>query len=67
MSVVYTAVTGGIDLTVGQIYDRAGSTWTWTFILAVTLTSITVTTVLKILDKKAYPKLYSCQNTEESL
>lgn len=65
MSVVYTAVTGGIDLTVGQIYDRAGSTWTWTFILAVTLTSITVTTVLKILDKKAYPKLYSCQNTEE--
>ncbi|MBQ9459002.1 MAG: MFS transporter [Oscillospiraceae bacterium] len=58
MSVVYTAVTGGIDLTVGHLYDSAGSTWTWVLILAVTLASAAATLVLKSLDKKAYPKLY---------
>ena len=59
MSVVYTAVTGGIDLAVGQLYDRAGSGRTWAFILSVTLASAAVTVILKSLDKKAYPKLYS--------
>ncbi len=58
MSVTYTVVTGGIDLAVGQCYDRAGSTWTWVFILAVTLASAASAIVLKALDRKAYPKLY---------
>jgi len=58
MSVVYTAVAGGIDLSVGRLYDRAGSTWTWVLILAVTLASAAAVIVLKTLDKKAYPKLY---------
>lgn len=58
-SVAYTAVTGGIDLAVGQLYDRAGSGWTWTLILTVTLLSAAATVILKSLDKKAYPKLYS--------
>ena len=58
MSVVYTAVTGVIELAVGQLYDRAGSTWTWILILGVTLASAAATIVLMTLDKKAYPKLY---------
>ena len=58
MSVAYTVITGGIDLVVGQLYDRAGSTWTWTLILSVTLLSAAATILLRALDKKAYPKLY---------
>ncbi len=58
MSVVYTALTGSIDLAIGQLYDRAGSTWTWTLILGVTLLSAAAATLLRTLDKKAYPKLY---------
>lgn len=58
MSVAYTAVTSGIDLAVGQLYDRAGSGWTWMLILAVTLLSAALTVILRKLDKKAYPKLY---------
>ncbi len=58
MAVVYTVVTGGIDLVVGQFYDRAGSTWTWALILGVTLASAAATIVLRSLDRKAYPKLY---------
>ena len=58
MSVVYTVVTGGIDLTVGQLYDRAGSAVTWVLILAVTLLSAALTIILKAFDRKKYPKLY---------
>ncbi|MBR0208007.1 MAG: MFS transporter [Oscillospiraceae bacterium] len=58
MTVAYTAVTGGIDIAVGQFYDRAGSTWTWTLILGVTALSAAATILLRSLDKKAYPKLY---------
>ena len=61
MSVVCTAVTGGIDLTVGQVYDRAGSSWTWVLILAVTLLSAGLSIILKARDKKAYPKLYAAE------
>ena len=58
MSIAYSVVTGVIDLTVGQLYDRSGSFWTWGLILAVTLLSAALALVLKGLDKKAYPKLY---------
>ena len=58
MSVAYTVVTGGLDLAVGQLYDRAGSGWTWAFILAIALVSAAAAIVLKTLDRKAYPKLY---------
>ena len=57
-SVFTAAVTGCIDLAVGRIYDRSGSTWTWILILTVALGSIVVTAMLKRYDKKAYPKLY---------
>ena len=58
MSVAYAAVTGVIELTVGRLYDSAGSARTWMLILGVTLTSAAATIVLMTLDKKAYPKLY---------
>ena len=58
MSVAYTAVTGAVDLGVGQLYDRAGSGWAWALILTVAVLSGAATAVLKTLDKKAYPKLY---------
>ncbi len=57
-SVFTAAVTGCIDLAVGRIYDRSGSTWAWILILAVALGSIMATVILKQCDKKAYPKLY---------
>ena len=58
MAVVYTGITGCIDLSVGHLYDRAGSTWTWVLILAITVASAAATVILKSLDRKAYPKLY---------
>ena len=59
MSVVYGFVTGVVDVTVGQLYDRAGSTVTWALILGVILVSAAAAMLLKALDKKAYPKLYA--------
>ena len=64
MSVIYLAVTGVVDLAVGQLYDRSGSTRTWVLILAVTLVSAAATIVLKVLDRKAYPKLYGTGETQ---
>ena len=58
MTVIYTAITGVVDLAVGQVYDRAGSGWAWTLILTVTLVSAAAAILLRALDKKAYPKLY---------
>ena len=56
---VFTAVvTGYIDLAVGHMYDRSGSTRTWILILTVALASIAATALLKRYDRKAYPKLY---------
>jgi hypothetical protein len=66
MSVAYMAVTGVVDLSVGQLYDRAGSTWAWALILAVTLVSAAAAIVLKSLDKKAYPKLYTDGNPPQN-
>lgn len=58
MSVAYAAVTGSINLFIGQLYDRAGSSWTWAVILGVTLLSAGSAIALKALDRKNYPKLY---------
>lgn len=64
MTVVYVAVTSGVDLSVGQLYDRTGAEWTkgavltWVLILSITLVSVLAAVLLKALDKKSYPKLY---------
>jgi MFS family permease len=58
MSVAYGTVSGVINVTVGRLYDRSGSTPTWTLILTVVLISAAAAMLLKALDRKAYPKLY---------
>ena len=58
MSVFYMPVTGVINLVIGGIYDRAGSARTWIVILALTLCSATLAALLKVKDRRAYPKLY---------
>lgn len=63
-SVAYTVVTGIIDLTVGQFYDRAGSGWTWVFILGVVAMSAVLAVILKARDRRAYPKLYGDEGGE---
>ena len=65
MSIVYAVVTGVIDLSVGQLYDRSGSTRTWVLILTITLLSAASAIVLKSLDKKRYPKLYAAEQAAE--
>lgn len=64
MTVAYTAVTGGIDLTVGHFYDRSGSTVTWAIILGIVLASAAAAAALKSLDRKAYPKLYNTDSQQ---
>ena len=58
MSVGYFTISSVMDLSVGQLYDRADSHWAWTLILAVTAASAATAVILQKLDKKAYPKLY---------
>ena len=58
MRVVYTAAAGVIDLAVGHLYDRAGSGWAWGFILGAGLIAAAAAVILKLRDRKAYPKLY---------
>ena len=57
-TVIVTAVSIAVDIAVGQLYDTAGSVWTWSFILGVTLFSAAAAIILIVRDKKAYPKLY---------
>ena len=64
MGVFYTIITGAVDLTVGQLYDRAGSGRAWFFILSVAAASILLTALLMSLDRKAYPKLYAAAKEE---
>ena len=59
MGVVYTVLTGAIDIAVGQLYDRAGSVWAWALILIVTLASAATALILQARDRRAYPKLYA--------
>jgi Arabinose efflux permease len=64
MSVGYFAVSAGMDLSVGQLYDRAGSGCAWALIMAVTVASAATAFILKRVDKKAYPKLYATPKRE---
>lgn len=59
MSVTGSFVGGGVELAVGQLYDRAGSSWTWVLILSVTLLSGLLAAVLIFRDRRSFPKLYA--------
>ena len=65
MSVISAAVFGPVDLAVGQLYDKKGSFPTWVLILSITLASIALSVLLKVFDKKAYPKLYKAKEEEK--
>ena len=67
MSVICTVIIGAIDLSVGGLYDNAGSTWTWTLILGITLLSAALVIILIVRDRKAYPKLYPEKQTLKNL
>ncbi|MBQ7700330.1 MAG: MFS transporter [Clostridia bacterium] len=67
MTVICTAIAGGVDFSVGQLYDRTGSTWTWVLILSVTLVSIIISVILKLRDKRSYPKLYKEKTAVKSV
>ena len=67
MSVVCTVIIGAIDLSVGGLYDNAGSTWTWVLVLGITLLSAALAVILIFRDRKAYPKLYPEKATLRSL
>lgn len=64
MNVIGSFVGGGVELAVGQLYDRAGSSWTWVLILGVTLLSGFFATILIFMDRKAFPKLYAGERKE---
>ena len=65
MSVISAAVFGPVDLVVGQLYDNKGSFPTWVLILSITLSSVALAVLLRIFDKKAYPKLYKAKEEEK--
>ena len=66
MSVVAAVISGIVEFSVGQLYDRAGSTWTWVLVLSVTFASVILGVVLIMFDKKAYPKLYKEKKLKSS-
>ena len=65
MSVISAAVFGPVDLVVGQLYDNKGSFPTWVLILSITFSSVALAVLLRIFDKKAYPKLYKAKEEEK--
>ena len=66
MSVIAALIAGAADFSVGQLYDRAGSTWTWILILVVTVVSVVMAVFQKIFDKRFYPKLYKVKEEEKN-
>ena len=66
MSVIAALIAGVADFSVGQLYDRAGSTWTWILILGVTVVSAVMAVFQKIFDKRFYPKLYKGKEEEKN-
>lgn len=58
MTIAHTAIIGVVDLIVGQVYDRGGSLPTWILILSVAALSTGLAVILKVRDRKVYPKLY---------
>ncbi|MGI6265450.1 MAG: MFS transporter [Acutalibacteraceae bacterium] len=56
--VIGTVVSGGFDLLVGHLYDRAGSTLAWTTVLGALGAAVGMTALLIRRDKKVFAKLY---------
>ena len=65
MTVIATGIGVAVDFAVGHLYDGAGSLWTWVLILGVITVSIVAAVILKVRDKKVYPKLYKSSKEKE--
>ena len=57
MNVVCGLSSSGIQLLVGMLYDRRGSTTAWSAIIAVGITEILIVAVMAVFDRKDYPDL----------
>ncbi len=57
-SVIAFFLQGGCQVTVGQVYDRFGSTPAWLAVLGLLAISAVLTGVLAARDRRVYPKLY---------
>ena len=54
-----TLIGGASDLTVGHMYDNAGSSAAWAVVLSLLGVATVLTVILAFHDKKKYPKLYA--------
>lgn len=57
MNVVCGLSSSAIQLLVGMLYDRRGSTTAWSAIIAVGITEILIVAVMAVFDRKDYPDL----------
>ena len=65
ISVVSAVFMGAIEISVGRLYDKAGSSAAWILIISLLAVSALLTVILLILDKKVYPKLYETETPPE--
>lgn len=62
VSSVIGAVIGGVgDLAAGRVYDTAGSTAAWIFVLSLLGVAAILCVVLIVRDRRVYPKLYAAR------
>ena len=57
MNVVCGLSSSGIQLVVGMLYDRSGSTMAWSSVIAIGLAEIVILAVMATFDRKDYPDL----------
>ena len=57
-AVLGAVINGGLNLSVGAAYDKAGSDAAWTLVLALLGAAILLTVALRLRDRKQYPALY---------
>ena len=63
-AVLGTLITGATDLTVGNVYDSAGSGVAWAVVISLLAVAAVMTIILGRIDRKKYPKLYKSSDEE---
>ena len=62
MNVVCGISSSGIQLLIGSLYDRSGSSAAWTTIIAIGLAEMLIISIMAGFDRKDYPDLYKPLN-----
>jgi len=57
-AVLGAVISGGLNLSIGAIYDGIGSTAAWVLVLGLLAAAICLTFALRLRDRKQYPALY---------